>query len=155
MAQESHPLQRLFDPRGVAVIGASQTPGKYGTIILESLIQEGYPGRIYPVNPKGGSLLGHKFLRSLDEAEGPIDIALLVRPAASVLSVLEEVTRRRVPFAIVYAAGFAEHGEEGRRLQHQMVKMARAAGTRIVGPNCMNISTRDVQTYCRRKGGVI
>ncbi len=141
MAQESHPLQRLFDPRGVAVIGASQTPGKYGTIILESLIQEGYPGRIYPVNPKGGSLLGHKFLRSLDEAEGPIDIALLVRPAASVLSVLEEVTRRRVPFAIVYAAGFAEHGEEGRRLQHQMVKMARAAGTRIVGPNCMNISS--------------
>ena len=141
MALEAHLLHRLFDPRGVAVIGASQTPGKYGTLILESLIQEGYQGGIYPVNPKGGSLLGHEFLRSLDEAEGPVDVAMIVRPAASVMPVMEEVIRHGVPFAIVYAAGFAEHGEEGRRLQHRMVEMARAAGTRIVGPNCMNISS--------------
>ena len=141
MAQESHPLERLFDPRGVAVIGASQTPGKYGNLILRSLIEEGYQGGIYPVNPKGGSLLGHEFLKSLDDADGPVDVAMIVRPASSVMPVLEEVTRRRVPFAIVYAAGFAEHGDEGRRLQHQMVEMARAAGTRIVGPNGMNISS--------------
>ncbi len=139
MAARSHPLDRLFDPRGVAVIGASQTPGKYGTILLSVLIEQGFPGKIYPVNPKGGSLLGHRFLTSLDEAEGPVDVALIVRPASGVMEALQAVTRRGVPFAIVYAAGFAEHSEEGRRRQHEMVEQARSAGTRIVGPNCMNL----------------
>jgi acetyltransferase len=141
MPSQPHPLEKLFNPRGVAVIGASQSPGKYGTIILKSLIEEGYPGRIYPVNPKGGALLGHEFLTSLEAADGSIDVALIVRPASGVMAVLEEVIHRRIPFAIVYAAGFAEHGEEGRALQQQMVEKARAAGTRIVGPNCMNISS--------------
>jgi acetyltransferase len=137
----SHPLRRLFDPRGVAVVGASQTPGKYGYILLKSLVEQGYQGGVYPVNPKGGELLGRRFLASLEEAEGPIDIALVVRPAAEVLPALRQVVRRRVPFAVVYAAGFAEHGDEGRRLERRMVEEARAAGTRIVGPNCMNISS--------------
>jgi acetyltransferase len=137
----SHPLHRLFDPRGVAVVGASQTPGKYGYILLKSLIEEGYEGGVYPVNPKGGEVLGRRFLASLDQAEGPVDVALVVRPAVEVLPALREVVRRRVPFAVVYAAGFSEHGEEGRRMERRMVEEARAAGTRIVGPNCMNISS--------------
>jgi acetyltransferase len=125
----------------VAVVGASQTPGKYGWILLKSLIEQGYAGGIYPVNPKGGALLGHEFLPSLEEAAGPVDVALIVRPAPEVLPAILEVARLRVPFAIVYAAGFSEHGEEGRRLERRMVETARAAGTRIVGPNCMNISS--------------
>ncbi|HXH28059.1 MAG TPA: CoA-binding protein, partial [Candidatus Polarisedimenticolia bacterium] len=80
-ASEPHPLARLFDPRAVAVVGASETPGKYGCILLKTLIEHGYAGGIVPVNPKGGALLGRPFLRSLDEAEGPIDVALIVRPA--------------------------------------------------------------------------
>src|SRR3990172_3442916 len=118
----AHPLHRLFDPRGVAVVGASQTPGKYGYILLRSLIEQGYEGGVYPVNPRGGELLGRRFLASLDEAAGPVDIALVVRPAAEVLPALREVVRRRIPFAVVYAAGFAEHGEEGRRMERRMVE---------------------------------
>ena len=135
----AHPLARLFDPRGVAVIGASETPGKYGYLILETLIKEKYGGRIYPINPKGGSLLGHRFLKSLDEADGEIDVALIVRPADRIMPPLEEVGRRGVKFAIVYAAGFSEMGDEGRRLERSMVETAAAHGVRIVGPNCMNI----------------
>ncbi len=140
-----HPLARLFDPRGVAVIGASETPGKYGYLTLESLINEKYGGRIYPINPKGGSLLGHRFLKSLDEADGEIDVALIVRPADSITQPLEEIGRRGVKFAIVYAAGFSEMGDEGRRLERSMVETAAAHGVRIVGPNCMNIFSAPAQ----------
>ncbi len=139
MEADAHPLARLFDPRGVAVVGAAQAPGKYGTILLQTLIEQKFGGGVYPINPKGGELLGHRFLKSLDEAGGPIDVALIVRPAPEVLPAVREVARRRIPFAIVYAAGFSEHGEEGRRLERELVAAAAAGGTRIVGPNCMNI----------------
>jgi acyl-CoA synthetase (NDP forming) len=134
-----HPLDRLFDPRGVAVVGASETPGKYGYVLLKTLIEEGYPGAIHPVNPRGGSLLGRTFLRSLDEVAGPVDVALVVRPSAECLPAIRDVSRRGVPFAIVYAAGFAETGEHGRRLEREMVEAAAASGTRLVGPNGMNV----------------
>lgn len=134
----THPLQRLFDPRGVAVIGASQTPGKYGYILLKTLIAEGYPGPAFGVNARGGALDGRVFLRSLDEADAPVDVALIVRPAPECPALVAEVGARGIPFAIVYAAGFAEAGEAGARLQGEL--LAAAAGrTRLVGPNGMNI----------------
>ncbi|HEV8700848.1 MAG TPA: acetate--CoA ligase family protein [Candidatus Polarisedimenticolia bacterium] len=139
MEGDAHALARLFDPRGVAILGASQAPGKYGTILLQTLIEEGFAGAIHPVNPKGGALLGRPFLKSLDDAHGPVDVALVVRPAPEVPAAIQDVARRRIPFAIVYAAGFSEHGEEGLRLERDMVATAAAGGTRIVGPNCMNI----------------
>ena len=138
-AMPDHPLARLFDPRGVAVIGASETPGKYGHILLKTLLEEKFAGGVYPVNPRGGSLLGHRFLPSLDEANGPVDVALVVRPAPEVPDAVRDLAGRGIPFSIVYAAGFSEHGEAGRRLEREMVEAAAAGGMRIVGPNCMNI----------------
>ncbi len=139
MALPPHPLAPLFEPRGVAVVGASETPGKYGYILLKTLIDEGYAGGIFGVNPRGGSLLGRPFVKSLAEAAGPIDVALVVRPAHACLAAVREVTEKRIPFAIVYAAGFAEQGEAGRRLQQELAAVASAGGTRLVGPNGMNI----------------
>ena len=134
-----HPLDRLFEPRGVAVVGASESPDKYGCILLKTLIQEGYAGAIHPVNPRGGSLLGRRFLASLDEIDGPVDVALLVRPASECVGAVRDVARRGIPFAIPYAAGFSELGEEGRTLERAMVDAAAAGGTRLVGPNGMNV----------------
>jgi acetyltransferase len=134
-----HPLHRLFSPRAVALVGASESPSKYGHLLLRTLREEGYPGRILPVNPQGGALPGLPFLRSLDEAPGEIDVALVVRPAPECPGIVEDLAARKVPFVIVYAAGFAESGEAGRRLQDRMVASAREGGTRIVGPNGMNI----------------
>ena len=139
MALPSHPLAALLEPRGVAVVGASETPGKYGYILLKTLVDEGYAGGIFGVNPRGGSLLGRPFVKSLAEATGPIDIALVVRPAQECLAAVREVADRHIPFAIVYAAGFAEQGDAGWRLQQEMVAVAAAGGTRLVGPNGMNI----------------
>ncbi len=137
--QRAHSLARLFEPRGVAVIGASADPGKYGHLLLKTLIEEGYPGAIHPVNPRGGQLLGRPFVADLEAVRGPVDVALVVRPAHECPAVVAEVARRGIPFAIVYAAGFAELGEEGARLQAEMVEAARRGPTRLVGPNGMNV----------------
>jgi acetate---CoA ligase (ADP-forming) len=120
-----HPLAPLLDPEGVAVIGASEAPGKYGHILLRTLIQQGYRGAIHAVNPRGGSLLGLPFLRSLEEVQGTLDVALVVRPAEECPGIVRELARRGVPFAIVYAAGFAETGPEGEELQRTLVLAAR------------------------------
>ncbi len=139
MPLPAHPLKALFEPRGVAVVGASETPGKYGYILLKTLLDEGYAGATFGVNPKGGGLGGRPFVKTLAEADGPIDVALVVRPAHECLAAVTEVAGRGIPFAIVYAAGFAEHGAEGHDMQRAMVEAARRGGTRLVGPNGMNI----------------
>jgi acetyltransferase len=139
MALPAHPLKALLEPRGVAVVGASETPGKYGYILLKTLIDEGYAGASFGVNPRGGSLAGRPFIKALGDADAPIDVALVVRPATECLAAVAEIAALGIPFAIVYAAGFAEHGEEGLRLQRAMVDVARRGGTRLVGPNGMNI----------------
>ncbi len=123
----------------MALVGASDAPEKYGYLLLKTLIDDGYPGPIFPVNPRGGGLPGRPFLRSLDEARGPIDVALVVRPAPECPAIVADLAGRGVPFAIVYAAGFSEHGEEGRRLERAMVDAAAKGGMRLVGPNGMNI----------------
>lgn len=123
----------------MALLGASETPEKYGYLLLKTLVEDGYPGPIFPVNPRGGGLPGRPFLRSLDEARGPIDVALVVRPAPECPAIVADLAGRGVPFAIVYAAGFSEHGEEGRRLERTMVEAAARGGMRLVGPNGMNI----------------
>lgn len=133
-----HALARLFDPRGVAVLGASETPGKYGYILLKTLLDEGYSGAAFGVNARGGAIGGRPFLRSLDEAPAAIDVALIVRPAPECPALVAEVAARRIPFAIVYAAGFAESGAAGERLQAEMLQAA-AGSTRLVGPNGMNV----------------
>ncbi len=119
-------------------MGASETPGKYGYILLKTLLDEGYRGAIRAINPRGGALEGASFAPSLEAVDGDLDVALVVRPAPECVEAVSAVARRGIPFAIVYAAGFAEAGDEGTRLQEQM--LAAAAGrTRLVGPNGMNI----------------
>jgi acetyltransferase len=134
-----HPLAPLFDPRGLVVIGASETPGKYGSILLRTLIEQGYRGAVHAVNPRGGSLLGRAFVTSLDDVPGPLDVALVVRPAPECPGIVRDLAGRGVPFVIVYAAGFAETGRAGEELQHALVEAARSGPTRLVGPNGMNV----------------
>jgi acetyltransferase len=122
----------------VAVVGASETPGKYGYILLKTLLEEGYPGQVFAVSARGGSLEGRPFLRSLAEVGAPVDVALIVRPAPECPALVAEVAARGIPFAIVYAAGFAEQGPDGARLEAEM-RRAAAGRTRLVGPNGMNI----------------
>lgn len=132
-------LQKLFSPSSVALVGASNEPGKWGCVILSNLIRGGFAGRIYPVNPREEEILGRKAYRSVAEIPETPDLAVIVVPPLSVLPVLEECLRKGTRAGIVITAGFAEIGEKGRELQREMAGAARAAGMSLVGPNCNGI----------------
>jgi acyl-CoA synthetase (NDP forming) len=132
-------LRVLWDARSVAVVGATDRPGALGRLPVEPLLRYGYAGRIVPVNPKGGTVCGLAARASLTEAaaDGPIDLALVMVPAAAVTDVVREAGSLGIGVCVVMSSGFAETGPEGRRRQDELVDAARAAGVRLVGPNCI------------------
>jgi acyl-CoA synthetase (NDP forming) len=127
----------LFRPRGIAVIGASNDPAKLSGRPLDYLLRLGYKGGIYPVNPTRPQVQGVPSFRSLSEVPGPVDLAIVVVPAASVIKALEDCARTAVSAAIVFASGFAEMGGSGTELQEQVEALARRTGLRVIGPNCL------------------
>lgn len=141
-------LDALFAPRGVAVIGASRNPAKVGYSVLKNLLygggpeerrERGFQGQIVPVSISSDEVLGVPTCRSVDEIEGPIDLAIFAIPAPGVPAAMDVVARRGVQAAIVLAAGFVETGAEGRRLEAQVRSVAQNTGMRVVGPNCTGI----------------
>jgi len=141
-------LQPFFTPRSVAVIGASRRPDKVGFGVLKSLVEggvfhrqglEGFKGAIYAVNPREQEILGVKCYRSVLEIEGPVDLAVVAVPPPVVSKVMEQCARKGIKAAIILTAGFQEAGKEGSRLQEDFMKTARAAGIRIIGPNCLGV----------------
>ena len=128
-------LARMLDPRSVAVLGASNNPGKRGYQAVQALLTDGYPHPVYPVNPKGGSLLGLPVARSIAEVPVPVDIALIATPARTVPAVLADCAAAGVAGAIVLANGFRESGPEGAALEAQLRETVAATGIRLIGPN--------------------
>jgi len=129
-------LDRAFAPRAVAVIGASANPVKFGYKVVEHLLKGGFTGRIYPINPKAEAVCGLPAFPSLASTHGPVDLAALLVPAEQTLEALRQCAQHGVSAAVVIASGFAEAGEAGARSQEEMVAVARAAGMRLIGPNC-------------------
>lgn len=130
-------LGRFFAPRRVAFVGATEDLSKFGGRCMRLLIDFGYRGEIYPVNPKRSELFGLKCYPSLQDLPHAPDHVGVVLPSAGVLGTLESCVKLGVPFATVFSAGFGETGmEEGRALQQRAVAIARAGGLRFMGPNC-------------------
>jgi acyl-CoA synthetase (NDP forming) len=132
-------LDFIFNPKSVAVVGASAQVNKYGYIMIKMLTDGGYRGRIFPINPRGGEILGWKVYPSLVDIEDPIDVAICSLPPKSIKSVLLDCVKKRVGCLIVFTVGFGELSEEGAKLEQELVEIAREGGTRIIGPNCMGI----------------
>jgi len=128
----------FFDPKGIAVVGATLEPYHGGRHLVENLTH-GYQGPIYPVNPKRSEILGLKCYSKVSDIEGPLDIALIFVPANSVPQVLEDCVTKGVRGAIVQSGGFAEVGPEGRALQDRCLDIARKGRLRMWGPNCMGL----------------
>ncbi|MBN1367228.1 MAG: CoA-binding protein [Dehalococcoidales bacterium] len=128
--------QCLFYPKSVAVIGASESPGSWGNGIMLALLESG-SRRICPVNPKAGKVLGLTSYKSILDIPDAIDLAIIVVAGLQVQGVLEECIRKKVKAAIIISAGFAEMGDEGRRLESNLVNISRRGGLRFIGPNCM------------------
>jgi acetyltransferase len=156
----SRNLELLFKPRSVAVIGASRDPNKVGHAILKNIIESGYKGRVYPVNPKADSVLGLTAYKSVLDIPDEVDLAVIVIPAQNVLDVMEECGRKGVKFAVVISAGFKEIGGEGIEREKKLVEIARKYGIRVVGPNCLGIIDMHTPINAtfgpqpQRKGGI-
>ena len=132
-------LEMFCDPQAVAVIGASRTPGKLGYSVLQNVIQHGFKGAIYPINPNAGELLGHKCYSSVLAVPGPIDLAVILIPSQHVARTLIECGEKGITGAIIMSAGFREAGQEGRKRERELVDIARRYGMRLVGPNSLGI----------------
>ncbi|MGB3717540.1 MAG: acetate--CoA ligase family protein [Candidatus Promineifilaceae bacterium] len=137
-------LDPFFNPKGVAVIGASTDPHKLGHGVVRNLIDYHYRGPIYPVNPRGGEILGQTVIPSIDDLPPTVDLAVIVVPAAYVVNVLEQCGRHGIHHAIIVSGGFGETGEEGRAREEALVAVAEEYEMRLIGPNC--IGTIDTHT---------
>jgi acetyl coenzyme A synthetase (ADP forming)-like protein len=132
-------LDVFFEPEGVAVIGASSDPRKPGAGILYNLINHGYPGPIYPVNPRGGKIMGLRCYPSILEVPDPVELAVIVIRAHMVPSALGDCGERGLKGVIVISGGFREMGTEGRLLERELVNIIRRYDMRLLGPNCIGI----------------
>lgn len=135
---EHHPLTAIFNPRSVAVIGATEREGSVGRTLLWNLISHPFGGTIYPINPKRHNVLGICAYASISEVPEPIDLAIIAVPAAAVPSVIRECLEVGVKGAIILSAGFREIGLAGIALEQDILEMAQGR-MRIIGPNCLGI----------------
>jgi len=129
----------LFKPRSVAFLGASKDIRKWGFITLKNMVAGGFPGKIYPVNPREEEILGLRVYKSVSVIPENPDLAVIVVPPPNVVQVVKDCIGKGIKAGIVITAGFAELGEQGRKLQDEMVAAAREGGMILVGPNCNGI----------------
>lgn len=129
----------LMKPDAIAVIGASEDPGKFGGRILHSLLKQGFKGELYPINPARDTVLGYKSYHSIAEIPAPVDLAIMAIPREHVLQSVSACGDAGVKAVIVVTAGFSEADEEGARLEQALVQCARKKNMRIIGPNCIGI----------------
>ncbi len=136
----SHPLDSIFRPSSVAVVGASNAPEKYGYIILKNILDAGFPGPVYPVNPKATQILGRPCIRNIADVPAGVDLVVIIIPARAVPQAVTEAGQRGIKAAIIVSGGFAESGDGGAALQREVVEVARRFGVRLVGPNCQGVN---------------
>lgn len=132
-------LDYFFDPKSVAIIGASHTPGKIGYAILANFIGAGFKRKIYPVNPDTTPILGMKVYKSILEIPDDIDLVVIVTPADFVPNILKECVKKKIEAIIIISAGFSEIGDEGKKLEIKCKKIVEGGHTRIIGPNCIGV----------------
>ncbi|MBI4288527.1 MAG: CoA-binding protein [Chloroflexi bacterium] len=142
-----HPLEFLFHPRSIAVVGVSSNPDGFANLsFLQPLIDSRFPGPLYPVNPHGGVICGLKAYKSIREVPPPLDHVIVSIPKAFVPGVMTDCAAQGVRTVSMFTAGFADSGDEsGRELGQQVLSIARSAGIRVIGPNCVGI-------YCPASG---
>ncbi|MEX2465705.1 MAG: acetate--CoA ligase family protein [Gemmatimonadota bacterium] len=136
-------LAALFRPSSVAVIGASRDPEKVGHRIFRSILDGGFQGPVFPVNPQAKYVSSVKAYPGMAEVPDPVDLAVIAVPAPVVAEVVDRCGEAGVKALVVVSAGFAETGDEGRRRQQELLERVRAGGMRMVGPNCLGIASTD------------
>ncbi len=137
-APKSHWGQAVFNPRRVALIGASSKGGKLGNLVMRNLL-DGFAGDLFPIHPGEKEILGRRAYPTIRDVPQPVDLALVAVPTDGVLHAIEECAQARTKAAVILTGGFAEVGDEGRALQNRVSAAARAGGVRLIGPNCFGV----------------
>ncbi len=141
-------LKRFFYPRSVVFIGASGRLGKWGHLLPSNVLSGGYGGDVYFVNRKGGELFGKRVYKSVDELPPGIDLAVITIPAPQVPDLLPSLSQKGIRHVLLIASGFAETGEGGKRLQEELVRVAREESMVIIGPNTMGLCNPHIDFHC-------
>jgi|WetSurMetagenome_2_1015567.scaffolds.fasta_scaffold00008_121 acetate---CoA ligase (ADP-forming) len=132
-------FEKLLTPSSVAVVGASANPEKVGYAVLNNIVSGGFPGPVFPVNPKSEEIFGKKCFKALTEIPGEVDCTVIIVKRDQVLPVLKDCAAKAVRAVIIITAGFGETGEEGKKLQREIAMTARQAGITLLGPNCLGL----------------
>jgi acetyl coenzyme A synthetase (ADP forming)-like protein len=132
-------LEKFFNPQSIAIIGASRQKGKVGYEILSNIVAAGYEGEIFPINPKADTIEGLRCYPDLQSVGKAPDLVIIIVPARLVPALMQQCVKVGAKSVIIITAGFKEVGEEGRELEKQVVQIAKQAGIRIIGPNCLGV----------------
>ncbi|MBW2606086.1 MAG: acetate--CoA ligase family protein [Deltaproteobacteria bacterium] len=141
-------IRSIFYPDSIAFVGASSQIGKWGHTLVINTASGGFKGKIFLVNPKGGAIAGHRVYKSVLEIPGKIDLAVVTIPASGVLNLIPQFKDKNIKNMLLITSGFAETGEEGRKLEKDLVKKAGDAGILVLGPNTMGICNPHADFYC-------
>ena len=139
----AHYLEPLFAPRSIALFGASNRPDAVGGIVYRNLLDAGFEGPVVAINPRHDKVLDRPAFASLEAAGAQIDLAVVATPAKSIPAIVDECGEHGVPMMLILSAGFREAGDQGRRLESEVVRRARRYGIRLMGPNCLGIIRPD------------
>ena len=131
--------EELFNPKSIAIVGASIDPEKIGNMVLKNLINSRYSGQIYPINSRGGNAFGFDFFKAVSSVPGNVDLAIITIPAASIPAVMEDLGKKGTKAVVIISAGFRETGTEGMQLESEVGAIAEKYGIRILGPNCIGL----------------
>lgn len=132
-------LDHFFDPKSVAVVGASRTKGKVGYEIFSALLNGGFPGGLFPVNPSTEEVQGIKSWPDLKSVPEPPELVVVAVASKFVPQVMRDCSDLKVKAVVIVSSGFKESGEKGARLEQEVLRIARSAGIRIIGPNCIGV----------------
>ncbi len=139
MSEILEKFRPLFSPRSIAFIGASNTVTKWGFLILFNLLEGGYKGKVYPINTREEEVAGIRAYPSVLDVPDEIDLAIIVVPPVHVVPVIKQCVEKHIPAGVVVTAGFGELGEEGKEIEREMVRAAKAGGMMLTGPNCAGV----------------
>src|SRR5260221_2949323 len=130
--------EAVFNPRSIAVTGASANPGKLGQILMRNWL-EGYPGKLFPINPNETEIMGYRAYQLLQDVPEPVDLAAIALPPELCVEAMGDCARSGARVALVLSRGFAEIGPEGKKRQDALLEAARTGGVRLIGPNCFGL----------------
>lgn len=139
-----HHLKPLFAPKSVAVFGASDRQDSVGQIVFQNMLQGGFQGGLYPINPKHKKIQGVKAYASLAQIEETVELAVIATPAATVPDIIEQCGKHQVKAAVIITAGFGETGEAGKALERRVLETAQHYGVRLIGPNCLGVMRPEI-----------